>query len=374
VHFLGLNSSVLTPRGFRPEVHGPRAGVVVEPRRLWGADDVAALRDAPLVRVAPSVRGGGDDTPGATDDLVLKAVLALALAGVPVTGHGLPPAVRERLDPALLTALDAVTPETVRDPGERELRSLALRRRAWQVAGYRPGAGAHGADAPVLLVLLPPGELPSGELPDTLRQDLDVQVTPGLTVRHRQVPEGEEAERAVREEGAVYVTRMTPQLRYGPHHLADLVHALGHSGARVALSPRRFLPWHESAWLEDGGGPSEGPAEEGLPGGSVWYAVDGATEPAPAGEGYAVHGAGAVPVRHGARQVGPVGPADPGAVTVEPPLGLAPLRLHAGTPRVLDWHVDPAEGRPAQDAGEGDPGDRVPGPVEPSYFARFGSG
>lgn len=349
--FLGLNSSVLTPRGFRPVVHGPRDGLDVAPRQLWGADDIAAVRDAPLVRVD----GTGPD--GTDDGLVLRSVLALALAGVPVTAHGLPAAVRQRLDPVLLTALDAVTPERVRDPGDRELCSLALRRRAWQLVGYRPRTDA----PPVVLVLLPPGELPA-----TLVHDLEGQVTEGLVVRTRQVPEGPEAERAVSAEGATYVTRMVPGLRYGPHHLADLVHALGHSGARVALSPPRFLPWNGHAWLEDGRGPSETPAEDGLAGGSLWYAADGATEPAAAGEGYAVHGAGAVPVRAsggpatGELATGERATGEPAACRPED----APvtLRLHSGTPRVLDWHsgLEP---------------DRADvHPVGPSYFALAASG
>ncbi|WP_109472452.1 hypothetical protein [Ornithinimicrobium cavernae] len=337
MEFLVLNSSILSPRGFRPRVSGPREGQQVAPRRLWGTDDVAALREAPFVRVTP------DGEPGERQVRpVLETVVALALAGVPVTGDGLPGPVRERLDPTLLEVMDRIGPDSVSDAGERELASLALRRRAWQVAGYRPPPTPV---PPTVLVLLPDGDLPA-----YLLQDLAAQETTGLTVRRRAVS-AEDEEEVLREEratGAVYVTRMDPGLRYGPHHLADLVHALAHSGARVALSPPRFLPWRHGAWLEDGSGATEAPAGSGLPGGSLWYAVDGATEPVAGEQGYAVHGANAVPA----------GEPDETAVT-----GPAPLRLHRSLPRVLAW-LGADDSFPAA----------APGPVAPSYFALPRSG
>lgn len=349
---LALNSTILTPCGFRPRVNGPRHGVRITPHRLWGRDDIAALREAPFVRVQ-GTEPDPDGSPG-TDPLpdraTLETVVALALSGVPVTGHGLPDSVRDRLDPDLLEVLDTVTPDTAADPDERELASLALRRRAWQRAGYRPPTDT----PPAVLVLLPAGEHPA-----YLEQDLAAQVTPGLSVRARPVADGEAAEQLVREEreqGAVYVTRMDPGLRYGPHHLVDLVHALSHSGARVAVSPRRFVRW-EGAWLEDVSGGTEGPAEHGLPGGSLWYAVDGAVEPGARGEGYAVHGCNAVPISGV-------------PVSGEPVSGveLAPLRMHAGTPRLLAW-LDPDGPDPEARRREPGPGLRV----GPSYFAA-GSG
>lgn len=335
---LALNSTILTPRGFRPRVNGPRHGVSITPRRLWGRDAVAALREAPFVRVQ-----GADPDP---DGAILETVVALALSGVPVTGHGLPASVRDRLDPELLAVLDTVTPDTAAHPDERELASLALRRRAWQSAGYRPPTDV----PPAVLVLLPEGEHCA-----SLERDLAAQVTPGLSVRPRPAADGAAAEQLVREEreqGAVYVTRMDPGLRYGPHHLVDLVHALSHSGARVALSPRRFVRW-EGAWLEDVSGATEGPAEHGLPGGSLWYAVDGPAEPVARGEGYAVHGCNAVPV---GGQGAPEG-------------DLAPLRMHAGTPRLLAW-LDADEPDPHGGRQQPDPGLRV----GPSYFAAGNGG
>lgn len=342
---LALNSTILTPRGFRSQARGPREGVAVAPRRLWGSDDIAALRDAPFVRVVE--QGVNRDT--------LVSVVALALAGVPVTGLGLPQPVRERLDRHLLEIADQIGPDTASDPAERELASLALRRRAWQVAGYRPPTPV----TPVVLVLLPDGEHSA-----YLIEDLATQVTPGLTVTTRSLAADEDAEQVVREErerGAVYVTRPDAGLRYGPHHLADLVHALSHSGARVALSPRRFVPW-QGAWLEDGAGAVESAAERGLPGGSLWYAVDGAGEPVAGSDGYAVHGANAVSV-HDQESGGP---------------DLAPLRMHHGMPRLLDWLGAHAPGSDALGA-DAAPADQTSGAVDAenlvgaSYFAR-GSG
>lgn len=337
---LALNGSILTPRGFRPRANGPRDGVPITPHRLWGRDDLAALREAPFVRVRHEE--------SESDRTTLETVVALALSGVPVTGHGLPDPVRERLDDDLLAVLDSVTPDAVADPDERELASLALRRRAWQVAGYRPPTDT----PPAVLVLLPGGDHAA-----YLHQDLAAQVTPGLTVRVRPVADGDSAEQIVeeeREQGAVYLTWMDPGLRYGPHHVADLVHALSHSGARVARSPRRFVPW-QGTWLEDSSWATEGPAEHGLPGGALWYAVDGPLVPEAAGEGYAVHGCNAVPV----------GGQDASAGE------LAPLRLHEGTPRLLAWLGAEQLGVESGSVASGTDGpgrtDRLR--VEPSYFA-----
>ena len=351
---LALNSTILTPRGFRSRAHGPREGVVVTPRRLWGSKDIAALRDAPFVRVAggtePAGPGGTDGTDQDVVRDIVVSVVALALAGVPVTGRELPGAVRERLDSQLLELTDQDGPATTADPAERELAS----RRAWQVAGYRPPTQV----PPGVLVLFPEGDHSA-----YLVEDLAGQLTPGLTVTTRPLAAADDADQVVREErerGAVYVTRMDAGLRYGPHHLADLVHALSHSGARVALSPRRFVPW-QGTWLEDGVGAVEGAADHGLPGGSLWYAVDGAREPVVAPvDGYAASGTNAVPAH------------EEGATGTE----LAPLRMHEALPRLLDWLGTDSPGTGVNtdltDQVGGAAGDGTPR-VGTSYFAR-GSG
>lgn len=342
------NTNIFSPRGFVPHVRDPAVVADVVGGSVWGADDVARLRTAGLVRVGlpqdgertvlsgPRVspetlakeKPGGErperrpTTVGrllGDDDLVLRTVLWLALAGVPVTGAGLPGAVRDRLDPDLLALVDRVAPDTVADPGSRELLSLALRRRARELTGHPP------ADLqPGIAVLLPEEELPA-----TLAADLERQTW----TRVVPIPAAPEDEAQVlagaREEGAVYCTRMAPSVRYGPHHLADLVAALRHSGARAAHSPLRFRPWREGSWLEDEAAAVEGAAAGGLEHGSLWYAVDGPEAPVVPDDGYAVHGVGAVPAPGTTEEVD-----DDRAVA---------LRLHPGLPPVLDW-LDHEEG------------------------------
>lgn len=341
------NTAIFSGRGFRPYVRDPGAVMDVAAGSVWGADEVDRLRQASWVRVLPpaEARDAPQQPPSerpvnreaaserpyggalAPEDLVLRTVLWLALAGVPVSTEGVAPAVRHRLDPDLLALLDRVDPAAVADPGERELLSLALRRRARLLLGH------HFDHLPRTVVVL----LPDGELPAALAADLAAQTWTEVV---RCQTSGEDAAQAVASayhEGALYCTRMGAGLRYGPHHLADLIEALRYSGARVAHSPLRFRPWRGGAWLEDAA--VEGSAAGGMTDGSLWYAVDGPAAPASA-EGYAVHGAGAVPVSD---------------VDGGPP---TPLRLHPGTPTVLNW-VGPVAGD-----GELRP---------PSYFATAGA-
>lgn len=345
VELIPTNTAIFAPRGFRPVVPDAARMAEVTAGSVWGSGDVARLRTAGLVRVLPAAPlppdggpppAGLGNAPGTAlrpDDLALRTVLWLALAGVPVTSEGLDTAVRERLDPHLLELMDGVRPASVADAVARELLSLQLRRRARALVGHHPAEAAA-----VVAVLLPGGGLPPG-----LRHDLEAQTWPAVV--RCPVQEDESAadtlDRA-RQDGALYCTRMDPGLRYGPHHLADLVDALRHSGARVAHSPLRFRPWREGSWLEDELRGVEGPAAEGLPGGSLWYAVDG-TE-APAGrDGYAVHGSNAVPA---------AAPAQGRAVA---------LRLHAGRPALLDWLPEDVAQAPAGQASHD--------PAPPSYFA-----
>lgn len=354
MEFLALNSTILSPRGFQVRVRGPREGLSVAPHRLWGRDEVAALRQAPFVRVAPG-----------PDDDVLATTVALALAGVPVSAQGVPATVRARLDPQLRQTMEQIDPQSAADPAARELASLELRRRAWQVAGYRPATAE-----PEVLVLLPAGELPA-----SLINDLAAQQTPGVRVRQHQGDDLEELGALLRQERPCYLTRMEPGLRYGPHHLADLIHALAHSGAAVALSPRRFTPWRAGAWLESQAGPTEAPAAHGLAGGSLWYADAGPDEPAADGQGYAVHGANAVPVAAATEDAAEPATSEPGSSdpgTSQPTTPdqeqLAPLQLHRRLPRVLSWLQDQAATLSTQQPGDDHD------PVEPSYFATSGSG
>lgn len=345
MELIPTNTAIFSTRGFRPRVPDPRSVVEVAAGTVWGRDDVARLRPAGLVRVTPPApradwaahATNGGSAPGralGADDLTLRTVLWLALAGVPVTGAGLPSSVRDRLDPALLDVLDRVNPDAVADPDARELLSLGLRRQARAAVAGRP----HRTFRPVL-VLLPEEAQPA------LLADLAAQTWP--TVLHSPASDDTGADDTValaQEAGALWCTRVRADLRYGPHHLADLVDALGHSGVTVAHSPLRYRPWRGGSWLEDDRLGVEGPARAGLEGGSLWYAADGPIPPRGV-EGYAVHGSNAVPV-------GTVPGSEPTA-----------LRLRRERPAVLDWlPPDPRTERLQAVAPD------VAAP--PSYFAR----
>lgn len=346
MEIIPTNAAIFSPRGFRPRVPDPRTVVEVPAGSVWGSDDVRRLRTAGLVRVTPPAppepagepRSGGDASPGrmlGADDLTVRTVVWLTMSGVPVSGPPLPASVRDRLDPTLLDLLDRVTPDAVADPGARELLSLGLRRRTREVQARRRGSTSR----PVL-VLLPE----AADTPPTLLADLAAQTWPAVPLH--EPPGGATADDVLtqaREVGAPWCTRVRADVRYGPHHLADLVDALAHSGAAVAHSPLRFRPWPDGSWLEDDRLGVEGPARTGLEAGSLWYAADGPVPPSGV-DGYAVHGANAVP-----------------AEPVEGSEAVA-LRLSGRRPAVLDWLVpDEDEGRPPA----GGPG----GPLPPSYFA-----
>lgn len=347
------NTAIFSPQGFLPIVRAPGTVVEVPAGAVWGKNDVVRLRTAGLVRVGPPAPDGDPADvspptgsvlvrPGSglgPDDLALRTVFWLALAGVPVSGAGLSARVRARLEPGLLELLDRVDPVSMTDPGARELLSLQLRRRARTLAWRR-------REQPVVAVLLPGGALPA-----QLEEDLASQTWPAAL--RCPLPEVQGAAHVLaqaRQQGALYCARMTADVRYGPHHLADLAAALRHSGARVARSPLRFRSWRLGSWLEDESLGIEGAAGAGLPGGSLWYAADGPNEPV--GLGYAVHGANAVPA---------------GQVTGSRPTA---LRLHHRRPVVLDWLPDDLDPQPQ-------PGDEPTaqgrGPVPRSYFVGTGA-
>lgn len=325
MHLFAPDPSLLSPRGFLPRVPDPHRVLTVPAGAVWGTGGLEALREAALVRVGePEPPRPADDTPGTEEDtpevvlgralapadLALQTVLSLSLAGVLVEGAHLLEPVRRRLDPGLMDLLDRATPSTAQDAAAREELSLLLRRRAWAVAGYPRGEAA-------VLVLLPE------DCPPQLRQDLDRQTWPTRV----EVPAGtgrdaHEAFARAREDGAVYCCRLVPGLRYGPHHLADLVHGLRHSGAAAARSPVRYWPWGEGQWLEDDTAALEQEAVHTLAGGSLWYAADGPEEPGSGG--YAVSGVNAVPDPDAGGDAGHAPPA-------------APWRLLTDVPPLLGW-------------------------------------
>lgn len=256
------------------------------------------------------------------DESIAQSALMLAMAAVPVEGTSLTAGARSLLDPDLVRLLDLITPAAVSDLAVREEMSLQLCRKAWSLAGYPRGTKE------AVMVLIP--ENP----PPLLVSDLEHQTWQTQlrgfdpSVRDdRRLAAGFDAAL----QSSTYVTRLDSSLRYGPHHLADLVHGLRHSGAAVAHSPARFWPWGRDTWLEDEKG-AENYADGGLTGGSLWYASDGLATPR--GEGYAIHGGNAVPYR------------------APPPPHLTAWRLHLQLPRALNW-LDPS-GDPESGSSGGD--------------------
>lgn len=316
VHLMSPNPSLFSPRGFRPRVPDTHLVMEVTADNIWDRQQLRAVRAAALVRLHPPVPREVTDPrpqPGAAlseDHLTAQAALALTMAAVPVEGASLTDGARALLDPELLRLLDLLTPDVAADPARREDLCLRLRRRAWSLYGFPR------APRGTVLVLLP--EHP----PPLLLADLGRQAWPSwvpvpVPAAADDQSQRQAVSRAATSHGAVYVTRLDPCLRYGPHHLGDLVHALQHSGASVAHSPARFWPWEAPEWLEDDQG-VERPARHGLPGGSLWYASDGHLPPGPA-DGYAVHGCNAVPLA---------------AAT---PTHVTAWRLHPDLPPALAW-------------------------------------
>lgn len=325
VHLLCPNPGLFSPRGFVAHVAQPHRVVSVPAASIWGRAQLDDLRSAALVRLDDPVLTTDDTEPGTgpgtgsasvhpgseltVDQLVAQTALALSMAAVPVAGASLRTGARTLLDPELLGLLDQVTAQSAADAQAREGLCLQLRRRAWELAGFPRGSQA------VVAVLLPE------DAPAQLAADLEHQsLTTWLRLPLGPLAPEDEARAAVadaRSRGATYVTRMDPALRYGPHHLADLVHALRHSGAAVAHSPARFWAWEGQAWLEDDTC-LEREATQGLPGGALWYAADG-PHPPELGPGYAVHGGNAVP---GAAQA---------------PAHVTAWRRHADRPDALAW-------------------------------------
>lgn len=341
-----LNSTVLTPQGFQPRpaepgrtgivhgpdaaVEGPRTAVRVEvpPGPLLGREHLRVLQGVGMVTVDEASRPGAGDT--------AALVAGLSLAGIPVATRDCSAAVRALLPGDLLAITDRVERSTVLDPGLREVLSLQLRRCADEHYGYRI---ATDPEHPVVAVLVdgapdaPPATL------QLLQDDLAAQTWPAVQL-HGGGPDADAVDLGAE---AVYLTRVRPGPRYGPEHLTDLVAALVRSGRPVAHSPARFR-WHPRHRLvvEDRAAQGDVIGTGGLPGGSLWYAGDGAA--VPTAPGYVVHGANMV-------ADGTVGGAtpDPG-----PGPGQRGTVLHRTRPAQLDWLSTGSE-----------PGEPVPS----SYFS-----
>lgn len=371
MNFRALNTTIVSPRGFLTHLPTGGSSAQVAAGSIWGRDDLVGLRQYASVIVEPvalasaqadreadlpqeehQVASGEPDDPGAgldPDERHALTVVMLLVAGVPVATRGLPDQVRALIDDDLLTLADTVTIEQVGDSGRREVLSLALRRRAW--AATRPPVMQDPADSAILAVL------PAGDLPDHLHQDLAAQTWPAVRIVTEDEADLEALVAQEVERGAVYITRLDAGLRYGPHHLEDLVHALQHSRARVVHSPARFETIGNGHWLERDDGRSESEGSAGLPGGSLWYAADGPALPQPDRRDYLVNGTNAVPA---AAMGGTAHLVESGAL---PP---APSRLHRDRPPVLDWLGRDESNNPA--AGPSAAG------LPRSYFAAAGTG
>ena len=157
MELIPTNTAIFSTRGFRPRVPDPRAVVEVAAGTVWGRDDVARLRPAGLVRVTPPApradwaahATNGGSAPGralGADDLTLRTVLWLALAGVPVTGAGLPSSVRDRLDPEPARRLRCLLLD---DPRSVALGNEPVRAGGEVVGRVTSGGYGYTADFPV---------------------------------------------------------------------------------------------------------------------------------------------------------------------------------------------------------------------------------
>lgn len=348
---LALNSTVLSPHGFavRPADPG-RTGcvcgaaesgmkrngvqdrfgrdpewVVIPDGPLLGQGELRKLRQFAFVTVDERSR----PTPFEAGALVVS----LCLSGVPVATTGLSRVVRALVDGALLELTDMISPQEVSDPGRREALSLRIRRRAHEVYGYRVVTDPPHPDVSVVvdheathddhhlrrvlaevaaqawpalhvhLVTHPPGHSP--ELSDTgpeFRTMEDVVSAAPRGPRSLSVTTPSGLADDVRSVGSIYLARMGAGLRYGPHHLEDLVRALGHSGAAVVHSPSRFeIQGEHGMIMEHCDEVGEALGDPGLKGGSLWYAGDGPETPQTAG--YRIHGCNALPLAGAGPQV-----------------------------------------------------------------------
>lgn len=293
-----VDAAGLSPEGFHPRV--PRIGNVTGRAtvRTSGGDlyvmDVARPDVVPVGRYIDraSIRNLRryryaviDELSWASPSAVATAVVSLSLAGVLVETRSLSRAVRAMLDAVMLGVTDDVGPETTNDDHGREALSLQLRRRAREVYGFAPQQGHRH---PIVSVVI---EARSTIETSRLLEELARQTWP--SIRTHLVPVGAKNPRSeIAKVGALYVTRFEPTNTYGPHHLEDLVHALRHSGAAAAHTVSRFT-YHRAHRILLEAYPliGEVTADEGAPGGSLWYAPAGGGSPGSGlPPGYQVHG------------------------------------------------------------------------------------
>jgi hypothetical protein len=227
-----------------------------------------AVTDADIARMRPfqSVAIDWNSHPGSV--AAVRAVAGLAAAGVPLTGRNPSPDWAGALGTELRDRIDGADPESLDDPLQRQLHSIATRRLAlrdhsssarWSRLRASRGLAAPTPSVSALLCTRRPefvefavGQIDrqrhrnleivlvlhgfSADLPEVKRAiggtDLPVAVVevPGSTVF------GDALNAGVRAAGGDYVAKFDDDDWYSPHHLDDLLAASRYSGAELVGS------------------------------------------------------------------------------------------------------------------------------------------
>ncbi len=231
-----LDPRVLNPVGFVPAADGAAVDVATLPEVT--AAVVAGLRTASAITVA------------AWDDAALRAVPALALAGVPVVATAAPASLGAPLCNAITAHVDLT------DPVSREEHSVLLRR-----AAFDHHAAAPPPPAVSLLLATRRADMLDFALAQVARQrgveqlelvlaphGFDVPVArvraavgPDVAVQLRPQPEttlfGDVLEAAARAAGGDVLLKMDDDDWYAPDVVADLLRARAWSGAEMVGMP-----------------------------------------------------------------------------------------------------------------------------------------
>jgi hypothetical protein len=278
-----VDSALVNPRGFLRRTDGPVSSLTPVPgsphlcRLDTGAEEVLldtrrglGERDVPRLRALKGVHVGWQGADGSADHC--RLVVALAVAGVPLTCDPVPSWARALLHPALVEALERPAP--LEDRVLREVHSIRLRRAALthhdHTAWRRRVAESAGTGVPspprisVLLATRRPALLPFA-LRQVARQrgvDLEVVVAAhGHDADPRRLDElretssvrvtafgapadepfGSLLNRAAERAGGDLLLKMDDDDWYGPDFAADLLLARRYSGADLTGTAPEFL-------------------------------------------------------------------------------------------------------------------------------------
>jgi hypothetical protein len=278
----GVDSQLVNPQGFRRRAAGPVHALTAVPEAPHlcrvECDDGPVLVDTrhgpgerDLTRLR-TLRGVHVDWQGATGPRdYARLVVALAMAGVPLTCDPAPTWARAQLHPDLLAATAGRT--DLDDPMAREVRSILARRAAltrhsadaWR-RRVAEATGAAGPAAPRVSVLLPTrrpdllgfalrqvarqrgvelelvlathGHEPDQRLLAEVRESASLQVT--AVTAPADEPFGSLLNLAAGAATGDLLLKMDDDDWYGPHFVADLLLARGYSGADVTGTPPEF--------------------------------------------------------------------------------------------------------------------------------------